>query len=128
MAVRVFHCDDSGAFRLLVAELLSEEPGIDLVGQSETADGTVAGVRRTAPDVVLLDLRGGDLGPGLVADVRAVAPDAAIVVLSGWNGPIDESEVAARLDKGISAVDLATTIRTVAAGRRMTDGIDRGEP
>jgi DNA-binding NarL/FixJ family response regulator len=128
MAVRVFHCDDSGAFRLLVAELLADEAGIELVGQAETTDGTIDGVRWTSPDVVLLDLRGGDLGPGLVAAVRAVAPSSAIVVLSGWDGPIDEADVAARLDKGISAAQLATTIRAVAPGRRMTDGIDRDDP
>jgi DNA-binding NarL/FixJ family response regulator len=128
MAVRVFHCDDSGAFRLLIAELLADEPAIELVGQAETTEGTIDGVRRTSPDVVLLDLRGGDLGPGLIAAVRAVAPRCAIVVLSGWDGPIDESDVAARLDKGISAAELTRTIRAVAAGRRMTDGITRDDP
>jgi DNA-binding NarL/FixJ family response regulator len=128
MAVRVFHCDDSGAFRLLVSELLADEPGIELVGQAGTTDATIAGVARTRPDVVLLDLRGGDLGPDLVGAVRGVAPGSAIVVLSGWDGPIDDRDVAARLDKGISVVELASTIRDVAAGRRMTDGIDRDDP
>jgi DNA-binding NarL/FixJ family response regulator len=128
MAVRVFHCDDSAAFRLLISELLSDEPGIELVGQADATDATIAGVARTRPDVVLLDLRGGDLGPELVPGVRAVAPGAAIVVLSGWDGPIDEREVAARLDKGISAEELAATIRQVAAGQRMNDGIARDDP
>ena len=114
MAVRVYHCDDSGPFRLLIAELLADVPGIELVGQADAVEATVAGVRRTHPDVVLLDLRGGDLGPGLVGRVRAVAPRAAIIVLSGWDGPIDEDEVAARLDKGISADELVATIRRVA--------------
>jgi DNA-binding NarL/FixJ family response regulator len=128
MAVRVFHCDDSGAFRLLVSESLSDEDGIDLVGQADSGVATVAGVADTRPDVVLLDLHGGDLGPGLVAEVRDAAPQSAIVVLSAWDGPIDEHEVAARLDKGISMAQLAAAIRTAAAGRRMTDGIDRADP
>jgi two-component system response regulator DevR len=128
MAVRVFHCDDSDAFRLLVFERLAEEPGIELVGQAGSATATIAALPRTRPDVVLLDLRGGDLGPQTVADVRAVLPDAAIVVLSGWDGPIDERDLAARLDKGVSADELAQTIRDAGAGRRMTDGVARDDP
>jgi DNA-binding NarL/FixJ family response regulator len=128
MAVRVFHCDDSDAFRVLLAELLADEPGIELVGQAGDRAATVAGVARTRPDVILLDLRGGDLGPGLVGEVRAAAPDAAIVVLSGWDGPIDEDGLAARLDKGVSPEDLARTIRAAASGRRMIDGVDRPGP
>lgn len=128
MAVRVFHCDDSRAFRLLIAEVLADAPGIELVGQAADAEAAVAGVAATQPDVVLVDLRGDDLGPDLVAAVHAAAARAAIVVLSGWNGPIDERALAARLDKGVSAEELAKTIRTAAAGRRMTDGNERPEP
>ncbi|MCW3006638.1 MAG: response regulator transcription factor [Solirubrobacterales bacterium] len=128
MAVRVFHCDDSHAFRVLVAELISDEPGIELVGEAAAAEAAIAGVSVCRPDVVLLDLRGGDLGLELITRVHVAAPDAAIVVLSGWDGPIDERALSARLDKGVSGQELARTIRSAAAARRMTDGIDRPGP
>jgi DNA-binding NarL/FixJ family response regulator len=130
MAVRVFHCDDSDAFRLLVAELLADEPDIELVGDAASARAAVATAPQCDPDVVLLDLSGGDLGPEAIAAMRAVVPDAAIVVLSGWDGPIDGHPVAARLDKGVSADALAQAILRAGAGaaRRMTDGAACAEP
>jgi DNA-binding NarL/FixJ family response regulator len=122
MALRVYHCDDSQAFRVLVAELLRDEADMELVGQAADRGEVLAGVAQARPDVVLLDLRGADLGPELVGEVRGAVPRAAIVVLSGWAGPIDEESVAARLEKGVVAAELADTLRAVVRGRRMVDG------
>jgi DNA-binding NarL/FixJ family response regulator len=79
--VRVFHGDDSDAFRLLIAETLPDEGGIEVVGGAATADATIAGVQETQPDAVLLDRLG---GPELVDAVRAAAPNARIVLLTGY--------------------------------------------
>lgn len=115
MAVRVFHCDDSDAFRLLVREMLRDEPDIEVVGEAASSDGAIAGVGASDPDVVLLDLRGADLGPATVGAVHAAVPAAKIVVLSGWSGPIDAGPVAARLSKDLAFDQLAPTIRRVTA-------------
>jgi DNA-binding NarL/FixJ family response regulator len=117
MAVRVLHCDDSEAFRVLVREMLRDEPGIELVGDVADAHAALAAARDLRPDVVLLDLRGGDLAPDLPERIAAAAPGIAIVVLSGWIGPIDETHVAARLAKDVEFAELAATLRRVGAGR-----------
>ena len=113
--VRVFHCDDSEAFRVLVREVLAEAPDLELVGAAATAQAAVDGVRATAPDVVLLDLVGRDLGPELVDRVRAAAPAARVVVLSGWEGGLDGRRVDARVGKDDALDGLVPAIRRVAA-------------
>ena len=113
MAVRVLHCDDSEAFRLLVREMLRDEDGIEVVGEADSEASVIAGARELRPDVVLLDLRGGDLSEDLPARLGNAVPDARIVVLSGWLGPIDETHVAARLGKDVEFPQLAQTLRSV---------------
>jgi chemotaxis response regulator CheB len=51
MTVRVLHCDDSEAFRVLVREMLHDEDGIDLVGEADGAESAIAQARALAPDV-----------------------------------------------------------------------------
>jgi DNA-binding NarL/FixJ family response regulator len=115
MAVRVLHCDDSEAFRVLVREMLRDEDGIELVGEASGAESAIAQARALAPDVVLLDLRGGDLGEGLPARVVAAAPGVGFVVVAGGLGPVDEPHVAARLGKDVEFAVLAQTLRRVGA-------------
>lgn len=114
MVVRVLHCDDSDAFRLLVREMLEDEDGVELVGEAADAESLLRAAQELRPDVVLLDLRGGDLSPDLTHRLAATLPGVAIVVLSGWIGPIDETHVAARLGKDVDFSELAATLRRVA--------------
>ena len=117
MTVRVLHCDDSEAFRVLVREMLRDEPGIELVGEVADAHAVITAARDLRPDVVLLDLRGGDLTPELPERIAVAAPGTAIVVLSGWIGPIDETHVDARLGKDVEFDELAATLRRVGRGQ-----------
>jgi DNA-binding NarL/FixJ family response regulator len=116
MAVRVLHCDDSEAFRVLVRAMLDDEEGIEVVGDADGAASVIAQARVLEPDVVLLDLRGGDLSEDLPARIATAAPGARVVVLSGWLGPVDETHIAARLGKDVEFAELARTLRRVGAG------------
>jgi DNA-binding NarL/FixJ family response regulator len=84
--IRVLVCDDADAFRLLLRYTLTEEPGIEVVG--EAADGleAVEAVGRLAPDVVLLDLTMPLLdGFDAIPAILEAAPTARVIALSGWD-------------------------------------------
>jgi DNA-binding NarL/FixJ family response regulator len=81
--VRVFHCDDSAAFRLLVREMLRDLGGVDVVGEAAALDEALAKLPAARPDVVLVDLleRGGE--DELLAPIRAAVPRARMVLYTG---------------------------------------------
>lgn len=79
--VRVFHCDDSVAFRELIRAEFEDDPDVAIVGGAPDLPRTLAGVADARPDIVLLDLV--DSGTGAVDAVKSVAPEVRVVVLSG---------------------------------------------
>ena len=93
--VRVFHCDDSAAYRHLLREQLRDDDTVEIVGGAGDTDAAIDGVAETQPDVVLLDL----VAPGVVDEftsrIRTVAPGARVVVLSGMSRDSHASESAA---------------------------------
>ena len=119
--VRVFHCDDSAAYRHLLGEQLRDDDQVEIVGGAGETAAAIDGVAETQPDVVLLDL----VAPGVVdafaARLRAVAPDARIVVLTGMSPESHASQsaveaAAAVVEKRASLDDLRDAI--VRAARR----------
>ncbi|YCK40753.1 response regulator [Actinomadura sp. ATCC 39365] len=126
-AIRVAIADDQAVVRMGLRALLEREPGMECVG--EAADGAAALdlIRRTRPDVLLLDIRmpGTD---GLSA-LRAVAADPTlagtrIVVVTTF--AVDEYVFAA-LQAGASGFvlkdsapdELVNAVRVVAAGEAL---------
>jgi two-component system, NarL family, response regulator DevR len=81
--VRVFHCDDSEPFRLLVHQMLLEFGGTEMVGEAETLKEAVALLPAAAPDVVLVDLFEHDRPEQLLPLLREAAPAARIVLYTG---------------------------------------------
>jgi DNA-binding NarL/FixJ family response regulator len=109
--VRVFHCDDSLAYRRLVRAMLQTEEGIEMVGEAADRDALLEGLAQTRPDVLLLDMvravTDADLPPGLV-----------VVVLSGHLpehvDPGIRELCAAYVTKSTAFAALARTIRECA--------------
>jgi DNA-binding NarL/FixJ family response regulator len=121
--IRVLVVDDHPQVRAAVAELLSGEEGITVVGQCEDGSQVVEAVSRLRPDVVLMDLSMPVMG-GLAATeaLRAVQPQPRVVVLTG-EGSVARSEVAdsgacALVPKGTRADPLLGCLRTVVIGCR----------
>jgi DNA-binding NarL/FixJ family response regulator len=81
--VRVFLCDDSSAFRLLVREMLHQWGDIEVVGEASTVEEAQAGLPGADPHVVLLDLLDRAREDDLVDRLRDAAPEARFVVYSG---------------------------------------------
>jgi DNA-binding NarL/FixJ family response regulator len=90
--IRLFHCDDSEAMRMLIREQFGPTDRVEVVGDAIDPASAVSGARALQPDVVLLDLLDPDNAERLVSEIRAAAPGARIVVYSGY--PPDAARIA----------------------------------
>jgi DNA-binding NarL/FixJ family response regulator len=81
--VRVLIADDDHLMRAGLAELLTADAGIEVVGHAATGREAVDAARRLAPDVVLMDVRMPDLdGIAATRELARVAPDVRVLVLT----------------------------------------------
>ena len=88
--VRVFLADDHCVVRKGLIAMLTEEPDMEVVGESETGLGASEGYRLHRPDVLLLEPRllmpdGSDV----VTAIRNEFPAAIILVLTTFDGDDD---------------------------------------
>jgi DNA-binding NarL/FixJ family response regulator len=118
--VRVVLVDDHRLFRSGVRAELGA--AVDVVGEAETVAEAIAVIRRTQPDVVLLDVHMPD-GGGLavLASVAAEVPATRFLALSVSDAAEDVIGVirgGARgyVTKSISGAELADAVRRVAEG------------
>ena len=79
----VFIVDDSVWIRARLAEALCRLPEVTVVGEAATASAAVAGILRTRPDSVVLDLNlAGRSGLDVMRAVRPEAPEVVFIVLT----------------------------------------------
>jgi DNA-binding NarL/FixJ family response regulator len=110
--VRAVVIDDTTDIRDLMSMVLTRS-GMEVVGQAGDGRTGVDVVRTERPDVVLLDLAMPVMG-GMEALplIRELVPDAQIIVLSAFDGPV-EDEV---LDRGADGYLVkGTPIRSIVA-------------
>ena len=69
--IRLFHCDDSDAMRLLIREQFASSERVEVVGDAADPEGAVSGTAAIQPDVVLLDLLDPENADRLVRELRA---------------------------------------------------------
>jgi DNA-binding NarL/FixJ family response regulator len=131
--IRTLIVDRHPALRAGVKVVLEAERDMVVVGDTGALDQLLPLLRRTRPDVVLLDCH-----PPMVADLRAcrlvkcLLPAPRVLIYSAYAD--DRLRVAARvagadglLDKNSSALDLIQAIRGVHSGRRPLEPIELGE-
>jgi DNA-binding NarL/FixJ family response regulator len=92
--IRLFHCDDSDAMRLLIREQFGPTGRVEVVGGAADPVTAVSRAKELQPDVVLLDLLDPENAERLVSEIRGAAPGARIVVYSGY--PPDAARAAHR--------------------------------
>ncbi|PZS27540.1 MAG: DNA-binding response regulator [Pseudonocardiales bacterium] len=120
MVTTVFLVDDHGMFRTGVRAELGGL--LDVVGEAGTVADAVTGIRRSEPEVVLLDVHMPDGGGRAVIEaIRATHPDVRFLALSVSDAAEDVIGViraGARgyVTKTISGPDLAASVRRVAEG------------
>ena len=125
--IRVLLLDDHALFRESIARFLAGESGIEVLGDSSSIDESLAILRRSNVDVVLLDL---DLGEADGRDFLRAAQSQGfrgkvLVVTAG----VDKKRAAELIRDGISgifmkhesAASLLEGIRHVMAGKTWFD-------
>jgi DNA-binding NarL/FixJ family response regulator len=120
--VRVVVADDQDLIRAGLAMILDAQPDLEVVGEAADGRQAVAIVRRTAPDVVLMDVRmPGMDGVAATREIVAARPATRVLVLTTFD--LDEYVLGALragasgfLLKDAPRASLLAAVRAVAAG------------
>jgi DNA-binding NarL/FixJ family response regulator len=120
--LRILVADDHPVFREGLCALLSASAEIEVVGQAASGTEAVEAAARTAPHVVLMDLRmPGCNGIEATRRIRDANPDVAVVVLTMFDD--DDSVFSAMragargyLLKDAEGTDVLRAVRVVAGG------------
>ncbi|HVZ43708.1 MAG TPA: response regulator transcription factor [Ramlibacter sp.] len=122
-SVKVFLAEDSAPIRQRLGAMLTAA-AMDVVGEGDTPERCISGIRETRPDVVVLDVQlEGGTGLEVLRAIRGEQPTVAFVVLSNNSAPAYRkrylAEGASRfLDKATEFEQLAQAV-TAASQRPM---------
>ncbi len=120
--IRVVLVDDHAMVRAGLAQLLIADGDIEVVGSVADGAAAVEHVRRSRPDVVLMDISLPGLdGIRITAAIRAAEPDVRVVMLTSFG---DRERVLAAVDAGAAGYllkeadpeDLVSGVRAAARG------------
>jgi two-component system response regulator DevR len=125
--IRVFLLDDHEIVRRGIADLISAEDDIEVVGEAGSAAEALARIPGARADVAVLDARLPDgSGIDVCRDLRSADPEIHCLILTSYDD--DEALFAAvmagaagYLLKEIRGSSLVEAIRQVAAGRSLMD-------
>ena len=120
--MRVLICDDHRLIAEGIRHSLEGQGDFEVVGDAQTGSQIMPMIRRTNPELVLLDLRmPGVDGLTALEQIKREHPNVKVVILSA---AADQAVIQAALAKGASAyviksvnpVDLASTLRQAMEG------------
>jgi two-component system, NarL family, response regulator DevR len=125
--IRVFLLDDHEVVRRGIADLLTQDGDIEVVGESGLAIEAAHRIPALRPDVAILDARLPDgSGIDVCRDVRAIDPSIKGLILTSFED--DEALFAAIMAgaagyvlKQIRGTDLVDAVRRVAGGQSLLD-------
>jgi len=118
--IRVVLADDHVALREATAELIDHQPDMQVVGQAGSGQDTCELVRRTHPDVVVMDLAMPRMdGLEATRHILEEFPDVRILVLSAHQDaehvlPVLEAGTTSYLPKTASLNELLDAIRATS--------------
>src|SRR5918992_1703807 len=85
MKIRVALVDDHAVVRHGLRLLLDSEPDMEVVGEASRGVEAAQMARETRPNVMVLDVRLGDLdGPEVCRRVLLASPETAVVMLTNY--------------------------------------------
>jgi DNA-binding NarL/FixJ family response regulator len=122
VAIKVLIADDHELTLQGIRHVLDDVDDIEVVGEAQYGSQVLPLIGRTAPDVVMLDIRMPQLdGIACLERIRKQYPKVKVVMLSAFT---DEAHITAALQRGASAyiaktvnpVDLASALRQAFDG------------
>ena len=128
-AIRVLIVDDHAVVREGLRTFLDLQDGIEVVGEAADGEQAVREAERLRPDVVLVDLVMPKLdGVQMMRALRERVPSARAVVLTSYLDderllPAIRAGAAGYLLKSVQPQELATAVRTAAAGQALIDPV-----
>ncbi len=128
--IRVVVCDDHAMVREALANVIAQDPGMEVVGTTDSAAATLGLLDSYAVDVLVLDVRlHGESGLELARRVVSSHPGVRIIILTSYASEgllVEAFELGAGafLLKTGDASGLVSAIRDVAAGRRLINPSD----
>lgn len=111
---RVFHCDDSTAFRVLVREMLHDLGDVELVGEAATLPEALQALPGARADVVLVDLFDQEREHELLGLLSGAAPGARLLLYTGMPEDRVPSGADGHLHKSVSFEELNRAILQAA--------------
>jgi DNA-binding NarL/FixJ family response regulator len=127
LTARILLVDDHELLRAGLRSRLEKEPGIEVVGEADSAESAIVLARALQPDLVLLDLllprRNGFEA---IPEITRVAPEARIIVISSQTAASSvrralTAGAAGYLPKRASDSQLVAAIKQVSGGSRYVD-------
>jgi len=125
--IRVYLVDDHEIVRRGITAILAADGGIEVVGQSGSAESALSEILALRPDVVVLDAQLPDgSGIEICREMRAADPDIRGLVLTDSDDPdaISSAILAGASGyvlKKIEAASLVSGVRLVAGGHSLID-------
>jgi two-component system, NarL family, response regulator len=122
-AARVLIVDDHALLRTGVANIINQEPGLEVVAEASNGREAIDAFLIHHPDVVLMDLRMPEMeGVEAVRRIREIDPHARVVVLTTYDADEDiaralQAGAKAYILKDIAAEALVACVRTVLDGK-----------
>jgi signal transduction histidine kinase len=121
--IRVLIAEDEPAVREAMADLVSSDPSMLVVGTAGDADEAIQIARAEKPDVALIDVKmPGGGGPRATREIRRESPQTQVVALSAYEDRRTVLEmlragVVGYVVKGTSAEEILYTIRRSMRGQ-----------
>src|SRR4051794_19537765 len=120
---RVLVVDDHSLLRTGVANIINQEPNLEVVAEAANGREAIDAFVLHQPDVVLMDLRMPEMeGVEAVRRIREIDPQARVIVLTTYDADEDiaralQAGAKAYILKDIAADALVACIHTVLAGK-----------